>query len=273
MIKKTVALLSAITFFVLFSIPAQAQFGKKLGKSLEKAAKGAGDAVVAVAGDAATDIAANKVSDKIIDFMDQNNKIADPSSEYYKRLAALVGTKYVSVDGLSLTYQVYETEEANILALTNGNIRVYSGMMDLLSDDELTAAIAIQIGHIVNKDVRNALTKVASEDNATTAATAQLEKMLSFSGDKLGSIINELIQVPYSEDQNKAADSYAYALLEKQGSNVSGLTSLLDKLGTLEESDKVAMESESEEAELSPAAKYIGVNANNSTRASLMRSK
>lgn len=271
MMKKTIVSIIASVVMVLCFTPVHAQFGKGLGKSLGKAAKSAGDAVVAVAGDAATDMAANKVSDKIVEFMDQNNKVATPESDYYKRLASLVGTKYVTVDGLSLTYQVYESAEANILALSNGSIRVYSGMMDILSDDELVAAIAVQIGHIANKDVRDALTKVSSEDNASNAAAAQLEKMLSFSGDKLGSVINELIQVPYTEDQNKAADTYAYDLLNKQGSKAEGLAAFLEKMAELEVADKAAAESET--AELSPAAKFIGVNSANAGRASLIRSK
>ncbi len=265
MLKKLFIAIVAMALVV----PAQAQL-KGLGKSLGKAAKTATKAVGDVAGDMATDMAANSVSDKIVEFMDTNNNVVETDSDYYKRLESLVAANYTSVDGLSLNYKVYQSDEANILSLANGNIRVYTGMMDLLSDDELLAVIANQIGHIANKDVRDALLKVASEDNASNATGKQLEKMLSLSGDKLGSIINELIQIPYTETQNKAADSYAYDLLKKNGAETDALVSMLKKFAELETVD---VDSDDASAEALAVAKYIGVNAGNSARASLVASK
>ncbi len=213
----------------------------------------------------AGDMAATQVSTKIATFMDNNNTVAEADSEYAKRLESLVASKYTTVDGLTLTYKVYMNEEANIIALADGNIRIYSGMMDLLTDDELLAVIANQIGHIANKDVRDNLIKVASEDNAGKAAGSQLEKMLSFAGDKLGSVINELLQVPYTEEQNIAADKFASELLSKNGSNINALISALNKFAEMEASDSAA--AESEEGEVSAGSKFIGVNSNNAQRA------
>lgn len=265
MIKKTLITVVAVCAIFVFANSAQAQPGKGFGKSLGKAAKSAGKAVGDAAMGMAGDMAANQVSAKMAAFMDNNNNVAQPDNKYYKRLEALVAPKYITVDDLTLNYQVYLNDEANILALADGNIRVYSGMMDLLSDDELLAVISTQIGHIANKDVRDNLMKIASEDNATKAAGNQMEKMLALSGDKLGSIVNELIQIPYTEEQNFAADTYARDLLKKNGSNVKALVSALNKFADLEEADAIA--SESEEGELSSAAKFIGVNSGNSLRA------
>lgn len=259
----------AIAAMCSLAAPAQAQF-KNLGKSLSKAAKNAGNEVASAAGDMASDMAANKVSGKVAEFMDKNNTVSDANSDYSKRLTTLVKDKYTSVDGLTLNYKVYENAEANIIALSEGSIRVYSGMMDILSDDELLAVIATQIGHISNKDVRNNLMKVTSDDNTEKATGAQLEKMLAFSGDKLGSVINELLQVPYSDDQNKAADTYAYNLLKKSGNKTTGLVSALQKFAEMEATDATADENGTE---TSVAAKFIGVNSNNSMRASLVSSK
>ena len=268
---KKLIILSILAGMFAFAAPVQAQV-----KSLNKVAKKAGDSVKETAketanetatsaketaGDAATsakeaayDKAANKVSVKIVKWLDDNNKVA--SDSYTKRLNSLVSPKYTSVDGLKLNYKAYTSEEANIIACADGSIRVYTGMMDLLDDDQLLAVIAVQIGHIKNKDVRNSLMKVASEENADNAAAAQLEKMLSLSGDKLGTVVNELIQIPYTAAQNTAADNYAYSLLEKNGANASGLSSALSKFADLEkEKDGVA-------------TKYTTVNSNNKKRAS-----
>lgn len=270
MIKKTALVAVAALAMCAFALPAQAQFGK-LGKSLGKAAKDAGNAVANVAGDMAMDVAANKVSTKIVEWMDNNNTVLADDNAYVTRLSKLVAANYTSVDGLALNYKVYENAEINLLGTADGSIRVYSGMMDVLSDDELLAVIAVQIGHIANKDTRDALMKVASEDNATKASTAQLEKLLSMSGDKIGTVVNELIQVPYTDDQSKAADSYAVNLLKTNKSNISGLTSALQKFAAMATADAEA--ENSEDAEYSGAAKYNAVNTNSAVRASLVSSK
>ncbi len=261
--KKNLLLLAV---FTVVAFNANAQFGK----SLKNIGKSVGGAVASAAGDMASDVAASKVSDKVVAFMDSNNKLLDASSDYTKRLANLVSANLITVDGLSFTYAVYDSGEANILACANGAIRVYSGMMDLLTDDELVAVIANQVGHVVNKDVRNSLLKVANADQASGAATAQLEKMLSFSGDKLGSVVNELLQVPYTVDQSKAADQYAAAFLKNNGKSVEALTAALGKFAVMEDNDKLAAADESGATEFSPATKYIKVNSGNADRAALL---
>ncbi len=255
--KKIVVLFSIVAFCAL---NVNAQFSKNLKNVGKSVAKAAGD----VAGDLASDVAANKVADNIIVFMDKNNTVSADNSEYTKRLAKLVGTNYVSVDGLALNYKVYENPEINILSCANGCIRIYSGMMDALEDDELLAIIANQIGHIVNKDCRDNLVKVAKEENASNAAGAQLEKMLSFSGEKLGTVVNELIQIPYTEDQSKKADKYAVALLKKNGIASSALVSALEKFAVMEDNDKLAEADDT--IELSSALKFNKVNSSNKAR-------
>lgn len=251
----------------VLALPAQAQFEK----SLKKLGKSAADAAVTTAGELAADVAANKVSVKVATWMDNNNALAAEDSEYYTRLAGLVSPKYITVDGVSFNYKVYENPEVNMIGTADGSIRVYTGMMDALNDDELLAIISVQIGHIINKDTRDALLDVASEGNATKATTAQLEKMLSFSGDKLGTIVNELMQVPYSDKQNTAADKYALSLLKKNETPEEGLYSALIKFAEMEEQDKAAEADESAEVEASAASKFIKVSSNNAHRASMVR--
>lgn len=254
-----------IAVMCVFAIPAQAQ----LGKSLKKLGQSAADAAVSSAGELAADAAANKVSVKIVTWMDNNNTPVAEDSEYYTRLAELVSPKYITVDGVSFNYKIYENPEVNMIGTADGSIRVYTGMMDTLNNDELLAIIAVQIGHIINKDTRDALMDVASEDNATKATTAQLEKLLSFSGERMGTIVNELLQVPYSDKQNTAADKYALSLLKKNGTPEQGLYSALMKFAEMEKQDKAAEADDT--LEYSAASKFITVNPNNASRASAVR--
>ena len=266
----------------MVAIPAHAQLGG-LGKSAKDAAKNvasgaketakevvadaqatATDAVNSTI-DAATDAAAKKTSEKIVAFMDDNNTILGNDVESVSRLNKLTAN-YTSAGNTTLNYKVYQSNEINILALSDGSIRIYSGMIDALSDEELIAVIAIQIGHIENKDTQATLIKAVDKNNASGAASAQADKLLSLSGDKLGSIVNELLQVPYTEKQNEAADSFAFNLLKKNGNSTDGLISALNKFAEME-----AAPSSSEIAEKS--AKFIKVNSNNESRASLVLSK
>ena len=247
----------------VFTLSANAQLGRSLKKAGQSVTKAVGDA----AGELAADAAADKVAANVTAWMDNNNTLGD-GSEYYTRLASIV-TPYVNVDGQVFNYHVYLNPEINILALADGSIRIYSGMMDILTDEEILAVIANQIGHIVNKDVRNSLMKVATGSNAENASVAQLEKMLTLGGESFGSVVNELIQIPYTDDQSKAADKYAVDFLKSNNEDPSALVSALEKFALLEENDRLAEEDDT--LELSFAAKYTKVNSNNAIRIAYIR--
>ena len=240
--------------------PASAQF-KKLGKNLGKVAKDAGKAVSDAAGNMAEDMAANKVSDKVITFLDANNTVADANSDYTKRLNTVLAD-FTTGESKTLTYGVYLSNEANVISLNNGNIRIYSGMMDILSDNELKALVATQIGYIESGAVRANLIKAASGNNASDAAASQLEKMLSMSGDKLGTVVNELLQVPYTAAQNTAAETSAKKLLKEKGVKADVLQDLAIKFANLKAIDLEDEDLDEEDANVIKAqmlSKYLNV--------------
>lgn len=261
MIKKT--FFAALLIAIVCVAPAQAQF-KSLGKTLNKVAKDAGKAAKEMATDAAMELGANKASEQIVKFMDQNNTLSAEDSEYTTRLKTVLGDKFNDADGKALDIKVYENPEANIITLNNGNIRLYSGMMDLLSDDELQALIALQAGHIQSGNIKDNLLKIAGGDNVENATSAQLEKMLSFSGDKIGSIINEILQFPYTQDQNTKADSYAKQLLNTKGLGDEGFSNLIGKINQLANIDLESEnldENDETTAKATVAAKFVQANS------------
>jgi putative metalloprotease len=265
--KKNLLIVTVLMFAVGFN--ANAQFGKalkKVGKTVEKAAAVVVDSPL---GDLAQDLTLNTLSDNIVLWMDNHNVVLPDDSPYTVRLASIVAENYVEVDGTGFYYKVYENPEVNIIACADGCIRVYSGLMDAFTDDEVLGIITNQIGHIVNKDARNALVKVTKKDQAGNAASAQLDKMLA--GEGVGTIVNELLQVPYNDEQNRAADRFAVSLLKKNGKDASGLVSALTKLAELETADTEAAESGDTFVEYSPAVKFNKVNSNNAARVAAIR--
>ncbi|MDR3220357.1 MAG: M48 family metalloprotease [Dysgonamonadaceae bacterium] len=262
--KKNLFFVVVISVFTVFNVNAQ------FGKALKNVGKAVSNAAGTVAGDIALDMAVNTLSANIVVYLDKNNPVAAEDSPYTIRLDSIVGENFVNVDGLGLYYKVYENPEINILTLPDGYIRVYSGLLDAFTNDEVLAVIATQIGHVASKDARGNLLKVTGKDQAGNAAAAQLEKLLSFSGEKLGTFVNELVQVPYTDEQNKVADKYAAALLKKNGKSTDALVSVLTKLGKMEATDAEALQAET--AETSSAYKLNRVSSNNSLRASLAKS-
>ena len=85
-----------------------------------------------------------------VDWMDTHNKVSDPDSEYTKRLNRLTaGLK--EADGIPLNFKVYEVIDVNAFACPDGSVRVFSSLMDIMSDDELLGIIGHEIGHVARR--------------------------------------------------------------------------------------------------------------------------
>lgn len=88
-----------------------------------------------------------KLSKESVDWMDKNNKVAGPKDPYTVRLNKLF-SKHKSQDGLNLNYKVYLVKDINAFACADGSVRVFSSLMDIMTDDELLAVIGHEIGHV-----------------------------------------------------------------------------------------------------------------------------
>jgi hypothetical protein len=104
--------------------------------------------------------------------LDKQAKIAPADSPYGKRLAALAVTEDA---GLKLNYKCYMTKEVNAFAMADGTIRLYSGLMDMMTDDELRYVIGHEMGHIKNghtkKRMQTALAASAAQKGVAASGT------------------------------------------------------------------------------------------------------
>ncbi|MDE5813860.1 MAG: M48 family metalloprotease, partial [Muribaculaceae bacterium] len=78
---------------------------------------------------------------------DAKNTVCGANDPYTKRLATIV-SGITSVEGIPLNFKVYRTNDINAFACADGSIRVYSGLMDVMSDDEVLGVIGHEIGHV-----------------------------------------------------------------------------------------------------------------------------
>ena len=71
-----------------------------------------------------------------IAYSDKQNKVAPAGNKYAVRLAKLTDG-LTSVDGVPLNFKEYLTNDVNAFACDDGSVRVYSGLMDRMNDDEV----------------------------------------------------------------------------------------------------------------------------------------
>lgn len=164
-----------------------------------------------------------------VKYSDQQNQLAAADNPYSVRLAKIV-KGITQVDGVPLNFKVYITKDVNAFACADGSVRVYSGLMDMMNDQEVLGVIGHEIGHVANKDTKkafqNALRTSALKD--AIGSTGSLAATLTDS--QLGALGETLLNSQYSQKQESNADTYSYKFLKKRGENPLWLASAFKKL-------------------------------------------
>ncbi|MET1076509.1 MAG: M48 family metallopeptidase [Pseudomonas sp.] len=166
--------------------------------------------------------------------MDEENKIAPAGNKYAKRLAGIAKSLGSSVDGTPINYKVYMTDDVNAWAMANGCVRVYSGLMDLMTDNEVAGVLGHEIGHVGLGHSKKAMQVEMATNAAQYAASASSNGAVStLSQTQLGDLGNALVNSQFSQSQETDADTYSYNLLTKRKVNPQGLATAMDKLAKL----------------------------------------
>lgn len=168
-------------------------------------------------------------------YSDANNTIAPENSEYTRRLTKLTeGLK--EVDGQPLNFKVYMTKEVNAFACADGSVRVYSGLMDLMNDDEVLGVIGHEIGHVAHKDTKNAMKQALINSAIFDGIGSTGELAASLTDSQLGDLGQTLLNSKYSRKQETNADDYGYDFLKSNGKNPWSMAMAFTKLQELENS-------------------------------------
>ena len=174
------------------------------------------------------------VAEYIAELDAQSNVL--PSSNAYSQRLAKITAGLTSVDGIPLNFKVYKTSEVNAFACADGSVRVYSGLMDIMTDEQVLGVIGHEIGHVAMKHSKQQMKTSILTSAAMTgiAATGETAAKLAQSG--LGSIGEALVMAQYSKKQETEADDYAYDFLKAAGKSPVYLMNGLQKLQDLETS-------------------------------------
>lgn len=172
-----------------------------------------------------------------VDWMDKNNPVAGPDDPYNVRLMTLT-EGLTDVDGIPLNFKVYIVKDVNAFACADGSVRVFSSLMDIMSDDELLGIIGHEVGHVARHHSKNAfktelLTGALKDGIAATGGTAA-----RLTESQLGTLGESLINAKYSQKQEKEADDYGYEFLKSHGKNPWGMVQAFEKFQGMEGENK-----------------------------------
>ncbi|MBR9830126.1 MAG: M48 family metallopeptidase [Oceanospirillales bacterium] len=160
--------------------------------------------------------------------MDSQNTVLPASSKYSKRLNHLVA-KFRNEDGLALNFKVYDSKEINAFAMSDGTIRVYRGLLDNFSDDEVRFVIGHEIGHVKLGHSLNAMRTAYATSAVRKGVASQGGQAGQLSSSQLGALGEALINAQFSQSQERNSDTYAVSFMKKHGFNPRAGLSVMKK--------------------------------------------
>jgi putative metalloprotease len=221
---KSLLLGASLLFFGISTAQAQINFGERALGAVQKGMTGL----------TFSDTDAAALSKPAVDKMDAENKVAGPTDPYAIRLARIFG-KYTKGEFYTLNYKVYLTKDINAFATADGSVRVFSGLMDVMDDNELLAVIGHEIGHVNNHDSRDAMKALYQKEALIDAAASQSNKVAAITDSQLAKIGSALIDSKHSRKQESEADLFAYDFMKKNGYNVNAEESAFRILAKMSE--------------------------------------
>lgn len=163
---------------------------------------------------------------------DGQNTILPASNEYTQRLSRIM-SKFHNISDLNINYKVYQSNTVNAFASGDGSVRVYSGLMDVMDDDELFAVIGHELGHLKNKDVRDAYRTSYLIVAARYGIGAFSQTAGAISQGFLGDLGQQLAQNAYSRRQEYEADEASFQYCITNGVDAFAMYRALNVLVSL----------------------------------------
>lgn len=167
---------------------------------------------------------AAKLSKEAVRKMDSTNTVAEAKDGYALRLNRIFG-KHASENGLTLNYKVYLTKDVNAFATADGSVRVFSGLMDLMDDNQLLAVIGHEIGHVANEDTKDAMKAAYRKAFVIGGLSSQSAAIEKATDSQLGQIGSALVDSRHSRKQEAEADTFSYDFMKKHAYDVNAVES------------------------------------------------
>lgn len=232
--KKTIL---AMGLVIACSLGAHAQFGKiKIDKAASAVSKGVKSFTL-------TDAELKGYADECTKWEDEHNHLCKTDDKYENTKAYAVRLEKIVanipadlIKEYNLDIKAYHVTDVNAFARPNGSIRIFTPLMDLMSDDEVLAVIGHEIGHVVNKDSKDAfVTALRSSALKDAAGAVGGNTVSALTDSQLGDLAESLGNAQFSQKQENQADAYGFELLKKMGKDSSNMALSLGQLLKLQE--------------------------------------
>ena len=164
--------------------------------------------------------------------LDSRHRIAPPGNPYAVRLERL-STPYREVQGQRFEYRAYLEDTVNAFALGDGTIRVYSGLMDMLDDQELLFVLGHEMGHVLEDHVKEKMQVALAVVALRKGLASQQNIVGDLARSGLGAFGQRLLNAQFSQQEEREADDFGYRFLKRQGHDPAMAVSALNKLATL----------------------------------------
>lgn len=168
-----------------------------------------------------------------VEWMDNNNPVADENDPYTVRLRRL--TQGITHAGkIPLNFKVYKVIDVNAFACPDGSVRVFSSLMDIMDDDELMGVIGHEIGHVTLHHSKNAFKTQLMTGAMKDALSSAGGTVAKLTDSQLGTLTEGLVNAKYSQKQEIQADDSGYDFLVQNGRNPWGMAKAFEKLQSME---------------------------------------
>ena len=171
-------------------------------------------------------------------WMDENNPVCQLNDKdktkraYAERLEKIVAP-IKGYDGIDINYKVYWVSDINAFATYDGSVRVFAGLMDLMTDDEILGVIGHEIGHVKLGHTKKAYKQALITSALADYAGSTNGSLASLSNSQIGEIATQLTSAQFSQGQESGSDDYAYKFMVDLGKDPAALASAFTKLGSL----------------------------------------
>ena len=172
------------------------------------------------------------ISSKSTDFLDKKNRLAPPDNKYSIRLNRLINQKFQDGD-VAFNYGVYMSPEVNAFAMADGSIRIYGGLMDMLTDGELRFVIGHEMGHVMKRHIREKIRLAYAASAVRKGVASQNNAAGEIARSVFGGFAESLINAQFSQLEEKEADDYGLLFLKKKFFEPRDAVSALKKLAGL----------------------------------------
>lgn len=163
---------------------------------------------------------------------DEKHKLAPPDSVYSRRLQELVAQEQ-QVGEQRFNFKVYLSDEVNAFAMADGTVRLYSGLMDLMNDEELLFVIGHEMGHVVKEHSRKKVVLAYAGSALRKGLASQENEIGMIARSAVGGFVQQLTNAQFSQHEEKQADNFGAQFLLGKGHSIDPAVSALRKLEDL----------------------------------------